>query len=396
MDVISNAVISLAEKHLGEFKIRNNEVVPLYCPFCKGGNNGDAETFGVGLYNGAWSCKRGSCGKKGSFKDLCDFFGEKQFETINPLHIQMRNKKKEYRKLNESEIKHEITDDIITYFAKRRIGEQTLKDFNIGSDKNGNILFPFYRNRELVYVKYRKPEHYTGEPVQVIENGVPKFDAQGKPVMRKPSKEWQERDTEQILFGMDNVSLNKTLIITEGEMDAMSIYESGLSNVVSVPCGCNNFEWIENCFDWLEQFQQIILFGDNDEPGIEMVNTLMKRLGEDRCLIPKEYPELVFNGKDYNRQCKDANEILKAYGPEVLKEIIESCQPVPIKGIINLADVPFVDPTTIPRILTGIPQLDNMIGGFGEGGVTVFSGKRGEGRYLLSLNIVNLEIQGVA
>ena len=38
----------------------------------------------------------------------------------------------------------------------------------------------------------------------------------------------------------------------------------------------------------------------------------------------------------------------------------------------------------MPRIFTRIPALDNMIGGLAEGGVTVFSGKRGEGKSTLN------------
>jgi twinkle protein len=64
----------------------------------------------------------------------------------------------------------------------------------------------------------------------------------------------------------------------------------------------------------------------------------------------------------------------------VLKNLAEECQPVPIKGVLNLAKIPFVDPTTVPRIFTRIPDLDNMIGGFGEGTLTILSGKRGQGK----------------
>ena len=113
---------------------------------------------------------------------------------------------------------------------------------------------------------------------------------------------------------------------------------------------------------------------------MEMVTTLMKRLGEDRCQIPKEYPELVFNGKSYNRICKDANEILNCYGPEGLKAIISTCEPAPIKGVLDVSTINYIDPASVPRILTGIPRLDNMIGGFEEAGVTILSGQRGEGK----------------
>jgi len=356
MDSMASAVIELAEKHLGFFRVKNGQVIAEYCPFC-GGNSHDKETFAVGLNNGAWQCLRGSCGKKGNFRNLCEFFGE-QAPTGYSLPQVSQQQKKVYSKPDPDEL-YPMTEEIVTYFATRRISEETMLDWKISADKKGNIVFPFYRDGELIYVKYRKPKKHTKED---------------------GAKEWQKENTEPILFGMDMTTFNKPLVITEGEFDCLAIYEAGYSNVVSVPCGCKNLDFINLCWDYLEQFNQIILFGDSDEAGLEMISTLSKRLGEDRCMIPKEYPEYIYNGKDYNRICKDANEILTCYGPEYLKNMVESCEPAPIKGVLELSKIPFIDPTTVPRIMTKIPALDNMIGGLGEGGLTIISGKRGEGK----------------
>lgn len=360
MDSMASAVIELADKHLGYFRVKNGQVIAEYCPFCHG-HDKDKETFAVGTANGLWQCLRGSCGKKGNFKQLCEYFGE-EAPTGYSLPKVTKQQKKIYIKLDE-DILYPMTEDIVTYMATRRISEETLLDWKIAADKKGNIIFPFYRDDELVYVKYRKPKRHE------------KADG---------PKEWQESNTEPILFGMDMTDFNKPLVITEGEIDALSLYEAGVSNVVSVPCGCNNLEFVNLCWEYLEKFNQIILFGDADEPGQEMIATLSKRLGEDRCMIPSEYPEFIYNNKDYNRICKDANEILMCYGPEFLKNLVDSCEPAPIKGVLELSKIPFVDPTTVPRLLTKIPALDNMIGGFSEGSLCIISGKRGEGKSTLS------------
>jgi twinkle protein len=347
-------ILELCKKHLGEYRIRNGQIVARFCPFCNGGDSGDTQTFSVGLYNGAFSCLRGGCSKTGSFRELCEFFGERPLKMVS---MPSSRTKRLYARPNVHMLPP--TAEIAAYFSQRGISERTLKAFGVCADNNGNIVFPFYRNKELIYVKYRKPQkHKKGDG----------------------PKEWSERNTEPILFGMDNVSFHQPLFITEGEIDALSLYEAGITNVVSVPCGCNNLEFVSLCWDWLEKFQQIVLFGDNDEPGVEMVSTLMKRLGEDRCMIVSEYPDLIVDGESSGRTCKDANEILYVYGKEGLKQIAESCEPAPIKGILNLADVTMVDPTTKPRIFTRIPMLDHAIGGLTEGSVTIFSGKRGEGK----------------
>jgi len=357
---MASMVLELAEKHIGYFRVKNGQVIAEYCPFC-GGHDKDKETFAIGLNNGLWQCLRGSCSKKGNFQQLCSFFG-----VDAPIGYSLprvtEQKKKSYDKPDPAKLLP-MTPEIVTYFASRRISEQTMLDWDIRSDEHGNIVFPFYRDEKLVFVKYRKPKPHAKED---------------------GPKEWPMANTEPILFGMNMTTFNKPLVITEGEFDALALYEAGVTNVVSVPMGCNNFEWINLCWEYLEKFNQIILFGDSDEPGLEMVSVLSKRLGEDRCMIPKEYPEAILNGNNLNRICKDANEILMGYGPEYLKNMVDSCEPAPIKGVLELSKIPFIDPTTVPRIMTRIPALDNMIGGLSEGGVTIISGKRAEGKSTLS------------
>ena len=360
MESMNSAVLEFAEKHLGNFKVKNGQVVAEYCPICKG-NNHDRETFAVGLTNGLWQCLRGSCGKKGNFTQLCNLFGEVA-PTSYSMPSMTKQEKKSYNKPDPEKIL-QLTDECVRYLGRRGISEETLLDWKIGSDKDGNIVFPFYRDNVLTYVKYRKPKRHEKED---------------------GPKEWADPNTEPILFGMDMTTFNKPLVITEGELDALALYEAGVTNVVSVPAGCKNMEWVNLCWDWLENFNQIILFGDSDDPGKEMVAILSTRLGEDKCMIPGEYPEFVWNGVDENRICKDANEILCCWGPENLKAIVDACEPAPIKGVIDVGKIVYVDPITKPRIMTKIPMLDKMTGGFQEGGVTILSGKSGEGKSTLS------------
>ena len=361
MESISQSVRALAAKHFSPYKIRNGELIPKLCPFCGGGENQDQDTFAVGLYNGAFNCKRGQCGKSGSFRELCNYFGEDAPEQIS-MGLTGGKQRKLYTRPSESDLLP-LTETAAAFMSRRHISRETLDAYKVSCDKDGNIVFPFYRDNKLIYVKYREPKPHTKES--------------------KRPKEWAMANTQPILFGMDLVSFHKPLIITEGEIDALSLYEAGVTNAVSVPSGCNNMDWVDTCWTWLEKFQQIILFGDMDEPGIAMMSTLMSRLGEDRCMIPPEYPEAIVDGKDYNRICKDANEILIAWGKDGLKAVVDQCEPAPVQGILNLASVQFVDPTKVPRIYTRIPALDNAIGGLAEGSLTVCSGKRGHGKSTL-------------
>lgn len=362
MEEITSRVIDLANMKFGDnYRVSNDEIKPELCPLCHGGEHGDRYTFSINMQTGAWNCKRGNCTKGnpgGDFNRLASLLGvSPAAKTVNNVLKRLGRSRKKYSKPNKDDIKP-LTEDIITYFTQRKISEKTLQDWKIGSDDNGNIVFPFYRNNELVFVKYRKPKK--------IEKG--------------ERKEWRMENTEPILFGMDNVSFNRPLIITEGQIDALSLYEAGCTNVVSVPSGCDDMTWIDNCWDWLSDFKWFILFGDSDDAGIGMISRIMDRLGQDRCMIPPEYPELIVGDKDYGRICKDANEILYAWGPEELASIVEGCTPDPVAGVLDIGKMPHVDIYNMPRIMTRIPKLDRMIGGLGEGGVTILSGKRGMGK----------------
>ena len=153
------------------------------------------------------------------------------------------------------------------------------------TESNGRIVFNYYdANNELVFVKYR--------------------------TVGKDGQWTRETDTMPILYGMWLVNINKPMIIVEGEWDALAVSECGIDNVVSVPSGSKDFSWIENCWDWLQQIDEFILFGDNDAPGREMTEKLIVKLGEDRCRIGQN-------------KYKDANELLYREGAQAVREAID-------------------------------------------------------------------------
>lgn len=325
-------IIAFAEKHIAPYRLQHGEIVAKTCPFCKGGDSGDTDTFYVSLTTGQYYCHRGKCGARGGWIKLLRHFGEAP--NINSVSQQ-------FKPLNL--VPYPRTEQIDEYFANRGISTQTLDAFQIGADDAGNILFPFYIEGELIYIKYRRP-------VAHVEK----------------RKEWAQAGAPPVLFGMDLCEPGKPLTITEGQVDTLSLYEAGVRNVVSVPTGCENFQWLDYCYDWCQQFEKIILFGDNDPPGRKMINTLVRRLGEERCYVIEDYPD----------GCKDANDILVKCEKQTLLNVFESAKEVPIRGLVNLADVEDIDPTTVPRIKTMIPRMDAMCNGLAFGGITIFTGKQ--------------------
>ena len=361
---VRNIVMDLADKYLFPYEIKTkahgDELIPDICPFCQGGtHNHDKKTFAVSLENGCYVCKRGSCGKRGTLESLAEFFNEKVL--IN------RKNADGYQSNFKNYVLPSVkmlppTEKIYQYCETRKISRKTVDAFKLQSDEKGNIVFPFYENGENVFVKFRKPEKHNPND--------------------KSPKEWRESNTKPILFGMDMCVFSRPLVITEGEFDCMALYEAGIDNVVSVPSGCEDFTWVENCYDWLEKFKTIILFGDNDEPGRKMVKTLAKRLDESRCRIVEDYPEYA-----PGKFCKDANEILVRMGEFALIDMVENARDVPVKGLIDLGSLPPEDPTLVPRIKTNIPKLDEVTGGLLEGGISIVLGKAGSGKSCLSNTI---------
>lgn len=356
-----NPILALADKHLQPYRVGGNEIRVQTCPFCHGGDSGDLFTFSVNMDTGAYKCFRGSCGASGSYNALCGKLGE-QVSSIKRVSL----KQNVMYDPPKSKI-YDLSEAVIKWFDGRGIGQNTLDAYGVGTDKNGNILFPFAVDGELIYVKHRKLACKKNEP-----------------------KEWQDPNTRPVLFGMDMCDTSLPLIVTEGEIDTLSLYDAGVRNVVSVPCGCENLKWIEECWDWLEKFDEIILFGDNDAPGRRMVSQLIRRFGEGRCKVVEDYPL-----KSDGTECKDANEILTELGDIVLLDTLDSAKEIPTRGLINLSRVVPVDPTTIPRIKTNIPALDEAIGGLREGAVTVITGAPGSGKSVITgLFLLNAIEQG--
>ncbi|MFT4347279.1 toprim domain-containing protein [Bartonella ancashensis] len=97
---------------------------------------------------------------------------------------------------------------------------------------------------------------------------------------------------------------NRHLVITEGEIDALSLAAYGYP-ALSVPFGGGKGgkqAWIEQEFDNLEQFEKIFLATDMDQPGEEAALTIANRLGRHRCyrvrLPHKDANECLTSGLD--------------------------------------------------------------------------------------------------
>ncbi len=119
-------------------------------------------------------------------------------------------------------------------------------------------------------------------------------------------------------------STNRTIVITEGEIDALSLAAYGYP-AVSVPFGGGSggkHNWIENEFDHLEAFETIFLATDMDKPGEEAAREIASRLGRHRCyrvrLPLKDANDCLTAGID-RATIKAAFSSAKSFAPEGLR-----------------------------------------------------------------------------
>lgn len=336
-------------------KQRGDELMFKECPYCHGRGKGNEYKFSINLKTGLYKCMRASCGAHGNMIDIARDFG---FDIGRDLdYYQPR---KVFREFKRPEKKIEPKDEAIKYLESRGISRRIAEEYEITvKPDDGNILiFPFYAEDGSIIpmIKYRA--------IKTAPKG---------------SKEWYEKDCKPILFGMNHCETGFPLIITEGQIDSLSLAEAGIKNAVSVPGGKSNFTWVPYCWDFVSQFSEIIVFGDHERGEITLLDDITKRFGK-RAIVKHVRPE------DY-QDCKDANDILRKYGTDQLRKCIYNAAIVPMKILKDLADV--VPPSDTPKLVTGIRELDNLLhGGLPFGMYHVVGGKRGNGKSTLASQIL--------
>ncbi len=239
----------------------------------------------------------------------CSHHGERFMisKEYNPNHRKEENKlqiKKVYVK-PKNDIKHDIPENLLLFLYNRGITDDVIKRNKLGHDvkwfgkskrKDSCISFPYYKDGEMVALKYRLPE----------------------------PKDWTaESNGEPIVYGYDDITKD-WMIWVEGELDKLAVEVAGFKNCVSVPNGAKSAGCLDNIVDKIKDVKTHIIAVDNDLDGSELKNDLIKRLNPAKCRTVK-----------FIEGCKDANDVLKEHGDDILKRCIEDSEKYPIKGIVK-------------------------------------------------------------
>lgn len=201
------------------------------------------------------------------------------------------NSQREYRRPDKPVVTRPKAR-VLDYLHGRGLTDDTILAFKVAANEaDDEIVFPFLRAGQLINCKYLKLER-----------------PEGKKQVR------QEKDAEPCLFGWQAVpDKARSIIITEGEIDAMTWWQAGLP-ALSVWSGAGNIQWVENEWERLAQFDRVYVAFDNDEAGQKGAAALVERLGRARC-------RLVFT------PFKDANECLaKGFDRQSFRDIIDAAK----------------------------------------------------------------------
>lgn len=324
-------------------KVHGEEVQFEYCPYCHGGAKKDKWKFGINRKTGAYGCFKGGCKRQGHFVQLCRDFN---YELTDISEAR-------YTKFPQPDKRIEPRESALAYLKNRGISKETAERYSITAFENKpNVLWLplFDEEGKLVGAKERRMDW--------------------KDTSKFPKEKWT-KGSKPILFGIRECVDFEYVVITEGLIDALSVAEAGIKNACSVPGGMNNDKWISLNYNWLIRFEKIIVFGDFEDGRVTLLKDISTRIPKMICVV---------RDADYLGE-KDANAILTKFGAEEVRNCVLNAQPLQVDHVIDLSEVEDEDLSTMPRVRTGVDELDRVLGGgIYYGQVCLLAGKRGEGK----------------
>lgn len=154
--------------------------------------------------------------------------------------------------------------DALSYItATRGISVEAVKHFKIGlKEKEGLrwLSIPHFANERLIDVKYRSLP-----PAAKVFRGC-------------------SENCQSILFNFDAVtaqSADQTTILCQSEIDAITLFDQGLWNVIGATKSAGGFD--PNWVDALKAMPKILICYRNDDKSQVEAREIARRLGYDRC-----------------------------------------------------------------------------------------------------------------
>ncbi len=213
----------------------------------------------------------------------------------------------EFKESKEANIQVEIQDyskEELDWWMQFGVTEEILKKFRVFSCKtiflNGNFFTSATKNSPI-FGYYRGKNENETELWRIYfpfhkRNGF-KFLSNWRSFLLQGSKQLPKE--------------GDLLVITKSMKDVMCLYSLGITAIAPIS---ENLFLTESQFSKLKsRFKRIIVFYDNDLPGIHNMNKIRKSFDVKCVWIPRSYG------------AKDISDFYKMYGCEKTKELIQQC-----------------------------------------------------------------------
>lgn len=242
--------------------------------------------------------------------------------------------------------------------SSRGISKDTVEQYQVRLDpKTKSHYYPYTKEGKVVAYKERK------EPKAFFIHG-------------------NFNDVE--LFGQSITSNGKTLVITEGELDALAVGDSIFKHygryypVVSLPSATGHNTLLKQR-DWVRSFQTVILMFDNDDAGQKATEQAAKIIGIDKVKIAK-------------LKEKDACDELLKHGYKAILEAYWNARIYSPAGLLTNGDI--WEKYEAHKLIKSIPypkclsSLNDKIKGMRQGEIALFTSGTGSGKSTVMKEII--------
>ena len=275
-DVLHRGAVSIMNEMGTEFVA--------YCPFH---SNTNTPSFSINRYTGLWQCFNPDCNMRGGIRSLRKLLLNEDIRDVSAVSEDYIDKilkevddEEDYgdieEQLNNCKVSYDTNISIFDTLLERGFDIATLKYFEVGySSAKKRLVIPardqFYNLVGLIGRAITKEQM----PRYLYSTGFPK---------------------RNLLFNLNNAKVYDEVIIVEGSLDAMKIYQAGYPNVVATLGAIitdNQMQLVKNYFDC------ITIIPDNDDAGRAMKDAIMEGArGKEAYLA--ECPEGFKDAADLN------------------------------------------------------------------------------------------------
>jgi hypothetical protein len=268
----------------------------------------------INKQTGLWNCKK--CGASGNLWHL-----RRELEGLDPV-ASIADLMKQRGYILDPSVAGELTEQKINEFhanlcadssairyliEERKLTKDTIRHFRIGLtdhiDADYWLTIPYVLDGQVTNIKYRTlplPSNNYRKDFRMVSNA------------------------KKSLFNADGLNPSQDCYVTEGEFDAMAMWQNGFPNAVSIPLGAQGFP--VEAFDKLIGCGRIFMLYDSDAAGENGVREASGRLGGERCFYVK-------------LPCKDANDFFKAgHAPSDMQALIDDAKTVVQAAVVGVTD----------------------------------------------------------